>query len=288
MHRRILLFAALTGGWFSAAAFSAEPQAAPKSPVPSAGPGTPATPPPVAATPDQLPYVYTKWKHFTVEDGLPNDHIFAVKADGNRVWVGTDDGLALIDKKAGQSRPRVEGERRAAVASRHGDRGGSEDRRRVAGAVRPRAGPPERRTLRPFPPAQQRPGERRRLRDRHGKRQRLGGNDRRLQPLQHEDQGVGGIHREERSHGGNLELQRRLQQGDRQNSHRRVGQRRAGIRLQKGPGTAGRSLEGLPGPRRRDGNRPVPRRRDHPRDYDRSQPGGRRVLGLVVLRLLPL
>ena len=70
--------------------------------VPSAGPGTPATPPPVAATPDQLPYVYTKWKHFTVEDGLPNDHIFAVKADGNRVWVGTDDGLALIDKKAGK------------------------------------------------------------------------------------------------------------------------------------------------------------------------------------------
>ncbi len=49
-----------------------------------------------------LPYVYTNWKHFTVNDGLPNDHIFAVKADGPRVWVGTDDGLALIDKKTGK------------------------------------------------------------------------------------------------------------------------------------------------------------------------------------------
>jgi ligand-binding sensor domain-containing protein len=49
-----------------------------------------------------LPYVYTNWRHFTVEDGLPNDHIFAVKADGPRVWVGTDDGLALIDKKTGK------------------------------------------------------------------------------------------------------------------------------------------------------------------------------------------
>jgi len=45
-----------------------------------------------------LPYVYTQWKHFTVEDGLPNDHIFAVKVDGTNVWVGTEGGLALIDK----------------------------------------------------------------------------------------------------------------------------------------------------------------------------------------------
>ncbi len=63
-------------------------------------PATTEPAPPTVATDDQLPYVYTKWKHFTVEDGLPNDHIFAVKADGDRVWVGTDDGLALIDKKS--------------------------------------------------------------------------------------------------------------------------------------------------------------------------------------------
>ncbi len=49
-----------------------------------------------------LPYVYTNWKHFTVADGLPNDHIFAVKADGPRVWIGTEDGLACYDKKTGK------------------------------------------------------------------------------------------------------------------------------------------------------------------------------------------
>ena len=32
--------------------------------------------------PALLPYVYTKWKSYTVKDGLPNDHIFAVKAHG--------------------------------------------------------------------------------------------------------------------------------------------------------------------------------------------------------------
>src|SRR5690349_7230874 len=50
----------------------------------------------------QLPFVYTKWTRFTVENGLPNDHIFAVKVDGPRVWVGTENGLALIDKPSGK------------------------------------------------------------------------------------------------------------------------------------------------------------------------------------------
>jgi ligand-binding sensor domain-containing protein len=51
---------------------------------------------------EPLPYLYTQWKQFTVKDGLPNDHIFAVKADGPRVWVGTEDGLAMIDKRTGK------------------------------------------------------------------------------------------------------------------------------------------------------------------------------------------
>ena len=50
----------------------------------------------------KLPYVYTKWKHFTVKDGLPNDHVFAIKADGAKVWVGTEDGLVRIDKQTGK------------------------------------------------------------------------------------------------------------------------------------------------------------------------------------------
>ena len=62
----------------------------------------PSSPRRAKAGPPKLPYVYTSWKHFTVKDGLPNDHIFAVRVDGPRVWVGTEDGLALIDKPSGK------------------------------------------------------------------------------------------------------------------------------------------------------------------------------------------
>ena len=67
---------------------------------------TPALPVRAAEAPgaDELPYVYTNWKHFTVKEGLPNDHIFAVKADGPRVWIGTEDGLACLDKRTGKIR----------------------------------------------------------------------------------------------------------------------------------------------------------------------------------------
>jgi ligand-binding sensor domain-containing protein len=53
---------------------------------------------------NQLPYVYTNWKHFTTKEGLPNDHIFAVKVYGDDVWVGTEDGLARINKRTGEIR----------------------------------------------------------------------------------------------------------------------------------------------------------------------------------------
>ena len=44
------------------------------------------------------PYVYTQWEMFYAEEGgLPNDHIFAITADGDRLWVGTEDGLALYE-----------------------------------------------------------------------------------------------------------------------------------------------------------------------------------------------
>ena len=63
-------------------------------------PDTPA----VSVAADKLPYVYTDWKHFTTKDGLPNDHVFAVKADGPKVWIGTEDGLACLDKRTGKIR----------------------------------------------------------------------------------------------------------------------------------------------------------------------------------------
>ena len=50
------------------------------------------------------PYVYTEWEVFYAQKGgLPNDHIFALTADGDRLWVGTEDGLALYEKGAWRS-----------------------------------------------------------------------------------------------------------------------------------------------------------------------------------------
>ncbi len=41
--------------------------------------------------------VYTSWRTFTTDDGLPHDRIRAVHVSGARVWVGTDSGLARRD-----------------------------------------------------------------------------------------------------------------------------------------------------------------------------------------------
>lgn len=46
-----------------------------------------------------MPYVYTQWQQYTTADGLPNDHVFAVKVHGDDVWIGTEDGLACLNKK---------------------------------------------------------------------------------------------------------------------------------------------------------------------------------------------
>jgi ligand-binding sensor domain-containing protein len=58
----------------------------------------------VPAADGGMPYVYTDWKQFSVEDGLPNDHIFAIEVVGDKVWIGTEDGLARLDKKTGKIR----------------------------------------------------------------------------------------------------------------------------------------------------------------------------------------
>ena len=38
-----------------------------------------------------------RWENFTTADGLPNNRVYSVCVDGNRVWAGTDNGLALFD-----------------------------------------------------------------------------------------------------------------------------------------------------------------------------------------------
>jgi ligand-binding sensor domain-containing protein len=38
-----------------------------------------------------------RWTNLTVADGLPDDHVFNVKVDGPRVWIGTENGLGLYE-----------------------------------------------------------------------------------------------------------------------------------------------------------------------------------------------
>src|SRR5579884_4201765 len=38
-----------------------------------------------------------RWESITTANGLPNDRVYAVAVDGNRIWAGTDDGVALIE-----------------------------------------------------------------------------------------------------------------------------------------------------------------------------------------------
>ena len=39
-----------------------------------------------------------EWETFTMRDGLPADEVFTVRIDGDRVWAGTKNGLALREK----------------------------------------------------------------------------------------------------------------------------------------------------------------------------------------------
>lgn len=70
----------------------------------SVGGGACGSPPSVSEAEHELylPYVYTNWRHYTTEHGLPNDHIFAVEAGPRAVWIGTEDGLARLDRESGR------------------------------------------------------------------------------------------------------------------------------------------------------------------------------------------
>lgn len=43
------------------------------------------------------PRVYTHWESFHKEDGLPSNKVFCVAVDEDRVWFGTDNGLACYE-----------------------------------------------------------------------------------------------------------------------------------------------------------------------------------------------
>lgn len=38
-----------------------------------------------------------RWENFTTTNGLPDNHVFCVLVDGNRIWAGTENGLGLYE-----------------------------------------------------------------------------------------------------------------------------------------------------------------------------------------------
>ena len=53
---------------------------------------------PAAAAPPEMPRF--RWENFTTANGLPDNHVFNVCVDGDRVWAATENGLALYrDRK---------------------------------------------------------------------------------------------------------------------------------------------------------------------------------------------
>src|SRR5579872_2015460 len=38
-----------------------------------------------------------RWENFTTVNGLPDNHVFCVLVDGNRIWAGTENGLGLYE-----------------------------------------------------------------------------------------------------------------------------------------------------------------------------------------------
>ena len=41
-----------------------------------------------------------RWANFTTADGLPDNHVFCVLVDGQRIWAGTENGLGLYENGA--------------------------------------------------------------------------------------------------------------------------------------------------------------------------------------------
>ena len=44
-----------------------------------------------------------RWENFTTANGLPDNHVFCVLVDGDRIWAGTDNGLGLYENGHGKS-----------------------------------------------------------------------------------------------------------------------------------------------------------------------------------------
>ena len=68
----------------------------------------------LAASPQMPRY---RFENFTTANGLPNNRVFAVLVDGDRVWAGTDNGLAVYENHAWKVYTTADGLAQRAVIS---------------------------------------------------------------------------------------------------------------------------------------------------------------------------
>ena len=69
----------------------------------------------VAAAKEPLPRF--RFENFTTANGLPNNHVFSVLVDGDRIWAGTEDGLAVYENHAWKTYTTKDGLAHRAVLS---------------------------------------------------------------------------------------------------------------------------------------------------------------------------
>jgi ligand-binding sensor domain-containing protein len=58
-----------------------------------------------------------RFENFTTANGLPNDHVYCVLVDGDRIWAGTEDGLAVYENHAWKTYTTKDGLAHRAVLS---------------------------------------------------------------------------------------------------------------------------------------------------------------------------
>lgn len=58
-----------------------------------------------------------RFENFTAANGLPDDHVFSVLVDGNRIWAGTNNGLAVYENGAWKTYTTADGLAHRAVLS---------------------------------------------------------------------------------------------------------------------------------------------------------------------------
>jgi ligand-binding sensor domain-containing protein len=64
---------------------------------------------------DAVPYF--RFENFTTANGLPDNHVFSVLVDGDRVWAGTENGLAVYENGAWKTFTTADGLAHRAVLS---------------------------------------------------------------------------------------------------------------------------------------------------------------------------